>query len=374
MPRPPQPDDPPESIILQKFAGLKNTVGSERLAPEELEIAVNVDLDDVGQLRRRQGYRKVLSGDIHSLFSADDDTLYGVKDGVLGIIRPNYSFVPLHGGVGADPISYVQVGEMIYFSSLTTSGKINTLSSLVGAWGAEVSPGVWLSPVINPTATLPQIRGKLLGKPPMATALAYWNGRIYLANGRVLWATELYLYDFVDKTKNFKMFETDITVIGVVTDGVYVGTRDAVWFLSGAFNEMKRIQLQNYGAVPGSLVAVPAELVNPQVPQDQYSESKNAVVFMTDTGLVAGMDSGNLLNLTETEVIFPAASNSAAMFRRARGVNQYVGVLDSGGSPVANTRIGDYVNAEIRRAGTWRDQVETVRVGDLVVADVVHHP
>lgn len=375
MARQPQPQQqPPEddipSVLLQKWKGLRNTVGPERLAPDELARGKNIDIDNAGQPRRRRGYEKKVSGNCHSLFTSAENRVYVVKDGTLGLLDFAYNFDPLLPEIGEYPLSYVQIAAEIYFSSATRSGKLLG-GTIPTQWGHEEAPGRWLSPVVNPTPLLPQVRGKLLGKPPLATALAYWNGRIYLASGRALWATELYLYDYVDKTKNFKYFESDIQVIGSVTDGIYVGTKDGIYFLSGQFNEMKRITLSSYGAISGSLVYVPAELVNPNVPDEATAPSKNAVVFLTTSGLVAGLDGGELMNLTQDEYLFPNADSAAALFRRQDGVNQYIGVVDSGGTPVQGARFGDYVDAEVRRAGTWNDLSDGVVFGEVLTAEIV---
>lgn len=346
-PQPPQ--QPTDSVTIGKFEGLKNTVTRERLKPTEQEIARNVDIDDADQIHRRRGFTRVSTGSYHSLYSTGTSVLYGVKDGTLGIIYPNYSFESLLPGVGDEYLSYQQVDNELFFASTTTSGVVNTGSHLVSQWGAEVSPGQWLSPVVNPTMTLGPVRGKLLGKPPMATALTWWNGRIYLAHSKTVWATELYLYHYVDKTKNYLQFESDVTMLAAVADGIYVGTEDAVYFLTGTLKEMKRIPVMGYGALPRSALTVPAELVKSQLQQDQHSPAKNAVMFMTTTGLCVGFDSGNVYNLTQADVLFPDAVSVAPMFRRQDGVNQYIGVLDSAGTPTANTRIGDYVDAEVRR-------------------------
>lgn len=344
------PQDPAtqDSVVISNFEGLRNTVTRERLKPSELEAAVNVDIDDVGQIHRRRGYTRVATGNFHSLYSDATGLVLAVKDGVLGVVYTDYSFEPLLPNAGADPIDFVRVGETIYFSSATVSGKIGP-DLIVSRWGEQVSPGTWLSPVVRPTDTLGPVRGKLLGAPPMATALTYFNGRIYLAHGSTVWATELYLYNYVDKTRTFLQFESDITMLATVTDGIYVGTEDAVWFLSGPFAEMKRIKLMSYGALPRSSVEVPAELVKPQIEQDPQSPIRNAVLFMTRFGVCAGFDGGSTYNLTQAEVLFPDAVTAAPMFRRQDGVNSYVVVTDSGGTPSANTRIGDYVDAEIRR-------------------------
>lgn len=339
---PPDAGLPPDSIMLQKFAGLRNTVSAERLTPEEFEIAQNIDLDDAGQVHRRRGYTRIATGNFHSLFQGSW-YVYAVKDGNLGIVNADGSFRVLKTGIGPDKLAYVEVDRKVYFSSLSASGVINK-DQTVSDWGAVDSQGYWYSPVVKPTATLNPISGTYLHAPPMANVLGYWNGRIYLANGKDLWATELYLYDSVDRTENYLQFEADITLIGTVTDGMYVGTTTDVWFLSGAFKEMRRIPVVRYGALYGSLVTIPAELVG-----GEQSSSKNAVLFMTESGLFAGMDGGMCYNLTQNRVLFPSATSAAALFRRQDGVNQYVGVLDSQGSPSSAARIGDYVDAEIRR-------------------------
>ena len=332
---------PAETVMLQGFKGLKNTVTAERLGGEDLARAINVDLDDAGQIRRRRGYRQVASGNFHSLWTANDGTVYGVKNEALGIIRPDYSFETLKPQVGDARIAYVQVGDDVFFSSEDVSGIVT--AGQVSDWGAQVSPGEWHSPVVNPTSTLPDIAGKLLGKPPMATALTYYNGRIYMAHGRTLWATELYLYRYVDKTRTYLQFESDITVLGTVTDGMYVGTKERVYFLSGPFDSIQRIQVLDSGALPGSLLNVSADVI-----KTNPSATRNSVVFMTSDDIYVGQDNGMVYGMT-SDVMFPDAVSVAPLYRKQDGIHQYIAVTDHGGSPVSSARIGDYVDAEIRR-------------------------
>lgn len=343
MARAPQPVDPmQDSVVLGQFTGLKNTVGSERLAPNELEKALNIDIDDVGQIRRRRGQTLVSSGNFHSVWSSRK-VVYGVKNGALGIINPNYTFVQLMAGAGDAPISYLQLDDDVYFSSEDVSGIIRS-NNTIAQWGAVSSEGTWLSPVVNPTETLNPTGGKLLGKPPMATSLAYLNGRIYLASKKVVWATELYMYNYVDKTRNFLPFEDTVTALASVTDGIYVGTRNDIWFLSGPLMEMRRIPISG-GIVPGSVVYTSPDALPTEVAQG----SRNAVLFITADGLCAGLDSGNVQSLTEGRFIFPDAVRYSALFREQDGVKQYIGVADSAGAPTSSARVGDYVDAEIRR-------------------------
>ena len=341
----PQDQGSSDSIVFNQFSGLKNTVTRERLQKGELEVAKNVDIDDVGQLHRRRGYTLKGSGNYHSLFRADHGLVYVVKNGNLGRLEPNYSFVQIAAGVGNEPLAYVHLQDMIYFSSPDTSGKFSHLTNIPSPWGALAAEKMWLSPVVNPVEGLPPIKGKLLQRPPLATALAYFNGRIYLASGRDVWATELYLYDWVDSVKGYLPFENDVKVLAAVADGLYVGTETAVWYLSGPFNEMRRVQVANYGAIPGSAQAVPSNLI----PDELSRDTRGGTLIMTKQGLCIGMDGGQFVNLMQSRVIFPDAVRANSLFRMQDGVNHYLCVADSGGTPASSARIGDYVDAEIIR-------------------------
>lgn len=337
----------PESVVLQAFKGLNNTVAPERLTPDELERAENIDLDDRGHIRRRRGATLLVSGQCHSLFTAADGTVYVVKDGILCRLLPNNATVSLGPVVGRSPLAYVQVGEHIYFSSLTHSGVILTNDSVL-PWGGATN--TWVSPVVNPTDTLPDTRGKLLGPPPLASALAHLNGRIYLAAGRTLWATELYLYHYVDKTRGFQQYESDITGVKAVPSGLYVGTEDAVYYLSGPFGEMRRERVVASGMVAGSIVEVPSNAVLPsQIRQDGPNATRPGIMFLTKDGVCAAFDGGACYNLTDSAMVFPDALSAAALYREQDGLSQYIAVTDTGGTPTSTARVGDYVDAEIRR-------------------------
>ena len=174
------PPEPPQSVVLASFDGIRNTVAAERLKPSELAAAVNVDIDDAGQLRRRRGYRRVSTANHHSLTTLGDITLV-VRDGVLGTLVADLTFTPIVP-VGTAPLTYVRVADTVYFSGESISGKITNGS--YAPWGTETN-GLWLSPVMRPTETLGAIAGKLLGPPPRATLLELYKGRIYLGHERL---------------------------------------------------------------------------------------------------------------------------------------------------------------------------------------------
>lgn len=356
MQGPPQDPTIPDTVMLQKFSGIKNTVTPERLGPDEFERALNIDLDDAGQPHRRRGFTLVSAGSFHSLHRTDDGTELVVKNGAIGVLGTDYTFYSLAAGIGPNPISYVQIGSHLFFSSVTDSGHIDVAMRTLVPWGQNNSAGVWLSPVVNPTSTLFPVRGKMLTKPPLATILSHLFNRIYLAAGPIVWATEPFMYNYVDRDKNYWQFESDVTNMGAVADGHYITTNSDVWFVGGEYDAPKRTRIFSYGGIPGTLVRVPANLVNPQIPLNQTAAVKVAVGFMTDRGFCVGMDSGECYNVTETKVLFPNARQGVGLFRQQDGVNQYLSVLDSEGGLQGSMRIGDYVSAEIVRGANTIQQ------------------
>lgn len=347
MPAPPDPNIP-ESVVLGAFSGLKNTLAPERLQGADLQTALNVDIDDAGQVRRRRGYALEISGRWHSIKGPLVGKIYGVKDGYLGIIRPGPAFYTLGVFVGDAPVCYTEVNDEVYFSSRDASGVIS-LAETVSEWGHTDGQGSWLSPVYTPTDTLGEVGGSLLGDPPKATQIEAYKGRIYLATGQTLWATELYRYHFVDRTRGFMQFEHDITLVMAVGDGLYVGTTGGVYFLRGIFGAFKLEQITPAAVLPGSGVVVPCNLVHPQARQ-QDIRTGTSVVFMTNDGIMAGFDGGETYNLTQGRVEFPSGVSAAGLYRQDSGGNTYVAAVDSAGGPSANARIGDYVDAQIIRA------------------------
>jgi hypothetical protein len=333
---------PSDSVIFNEFVGLTNVVSEERLNKKQLLKGDNIDIDDAGQIRRRRGYRKLADGQFHSLYSNGTKTLV-VKDGVLSRVYPDGTTSPIKTGIGAERLAYVTVASDIYFCSSTASGIVAE-DDTVGDWGATTSAGQWISPVVNPSDELPEVRGRLFGKPPTATSLAHFNGRIYLADDNLLWATELFLYKLVDKTRNFIQFESKITGLAHVQDGLYVGTETGVYFLTGAFTEMRRIKITDAGMIPGSVVYTQTDAIS-----DKPQAVAEAGFFLTTDGLCVGLPGGVCNNLTQAKYLFPETGHMASMFRFQDGVAQYVGVLDNAGTPTSRARVGDYVDAEIIR-------------------------
>lgn len=338
-----QDQNPNAPIFVQAFEGVRNTSSAERIGPNAFVVGQNIDIDNDKQVHMRRGRTLKAAGSWHSIWNAGNGGLYGVRNGSLGFVQPDYTHVPIVD-VGLDWLSYVEIDRTMYWSSKSAHGKIDLDQNVNSDWGTLNEQGVWWSPVLEPSDTLGQVGGKLLRNPPKAEFMVYHNGRIYLALDKMIWATELFKYDYVDATRTYMMFEDGITGMAVVSDGLYVGTARNAYFLSGEFGKMQRVVTNSNPVIKGTMV--PAVL-------DDYPEhpihARTAINFATTQGLCVGFDRGIYKNLTQEHFWFPPAESGSATIRQQDGITQFLSVFRHGGTPASGARIGDYVDAEIRR-------------------------
>lgn len=137
-------------VTFSVFAGIKNTVPAERLhalptkdnATVDLAAAVNVDIDDSGQLSRRAGQVLHVAGAAHSLW-ADGDTCLYVADATLRRLQPDMSSVAL-ATVSDNPMAYVEVNARVYWSNGVETGVVDGLNR---AWGMSIPASAQLGAI-----------------------------------------------------------------------------------------------------------------------------------------------------------------------------------------------------------------------------------
>lgn len=112
------------------FAGVNNTLSPERLhsLPSrdnptcDLVVAVNVDIDNSGQVARRVGTTQKVAGAAHSIWALDNDCLY-VQGTTLKRLNADFSSTTLATGLTAElPLVYVPVNGRVYWSNGLQTG------------------------------------------------------------------------------------------------------------------------------------------------------------------------------------------------------------------------------------------------------------
>lgn len=124
----------PKSIKYPASKGLNNVSRPEDTDPSYLIQALNIDIDKTGSIRKRRGYTLVDAANYSSIWASTTGLgCYGVRNGDLVQIYPDYSYRTLVSGVGNIAVSFEEIDSIIYFSSSNTNGTI--IDEIPYHWG-----------------------------------------------------------------------------------------------------------------------------------------------------------------------------------------------------------------------------------------------
>lgn len=152
--------------------------------------------------------------------------------------------------------------------------------------------------------------------------LTFWNSRVLVAVGSVLYASRPFGWETFDLRRDFKQFEAPITTVVAVDDGLYVGTERELAFLAGSeFDKLQHRTVVDGRVVLGSGVAVRGELVK----QGEGAGLGSAMICIANKHIVAGFNGGGVLLLTEGRYETDVSEVFAA-FRKVDDIPQYVAI------------------------------------------------
>jgi hypothetical protein len=289
---------------------------------------VNFDVSQEGRLVKRTGSTLALNyPDCHSLWSTETGSMgYFVSNTTLYSYDGTAALAVVSGLTPGFRVSFAEVNDNVYWSNAVQSGR------LVGGianetWGAASTTGL-----LGQTYAA-QVRGSIV---------RHYRGRIYVADGSILWATDPMDYMRVDLARGFIHFESEITLLEPVDNGIYVGTADrAVRFLSGVdFNQFQTIQADDLQPVRGSGITVDGEV---------FGLSGRAVVWFTRRGWVVGNSSGEVKWVTDKTLALPDYTEATSVIREQNGMRQIVSLARGGGSESGGA--SDILTSEVIRNG-----------------------
>jgi hypothetical protein len=162
-------------------------------------------------------------------------------------------------------------------------------------------------------------------KPSAGNLLEYYNGRIYIVSGNIIYYTEPFAYELVNPRTNHIMFEENVTMIGAVKDGLWIVT-DKTYFAKGENPPFNFDEKASYGAISGTKQVVSGDYVG-------EGTGSEVVLWTSPNGICAGMAGGNFRNLTEVNYSFPIAKTGVSLFKQERGISQYIISLKDTSNP-----------------------------------------
>lgn len=286
---------------------------------------VNQDVTDTGTLVRRSGIELVVNmPDCHSLWS-DEEGCYFVSEETM------YSFDGTNTAVVASNLSrgmaasYARVADDVYWSNGIQSGVLVGGSNNV-VWGSPTATGPLSQTYMQ------QIRGSIVRS---------YKGRLYIVDGRIIWATEPLDYMHVDMMRGFIAMESEVVLFEPVSGGIYVGTvGEGVRFLSGPdFKQFQLLNADSLTAVRGSGLSIDGAV---------FASTGQGAVWFTERGWVFGAGDGSTKRLTDKRLALPGYESAATLLREHEGMRQLMAFAKGGAESAAAT---DTVTTEVIRNG-----------------------
>ena len=295
-----------QDITFQNFKGINNVADANSLEVDELVEAENMDIDNEGKVKRRNGYTKKFapSDKMHSLWS-NERMCFFVDGTTLKRLHTDYSSTTIRTNVGNQPMSFVDINEKVYYSNATVNGYVDSLGN------------------DNQYAT-PSDDYKEATK--TGQHIEYYNGRLFIAKNETIWYTDAYNYGVIDMRTNAMKMKDEITMMKAVDDGIYISIgdindRSSIVFLSGSTpDEMRSKEIAHYGAIEGTAVKTKSAYVGD-------GNVGRKVIWTSRKGICLGENGGRFTNLTATKYEVTQNRYGSGQFKITDSVPQYVASL-----------------------------------------------
>jgi hypothetical protein len=182
-------------------------------------------------------------------------------------LMADYSASVVRSAVGEARMSYVGVQDRIYYTN----------SSVI----AYVKDGVsYEFPEPNQTFKSRMKAGQLI---------EWFNGRLYVARGGVLWYSDSMYPGVTDERRNFKNLGGYITMLRAVIDGLYVSNGRKTFFLPGLDpGEMSLQEVSDEPVIFGTDMKVDGSAVGRNVPPGPV------VLWLSESGVSVGLPEGKV--------------------------------------------------------------------------------
>ena len=270
----------------------------------DLQVAINISIDQSLRINRRPGTSRLQTGAYHSLF-CDGGDCFVVKDDTLYQVESNDTLTSIVSGLTADQkMAFAQVGDRTYYMNGYEKGFVYESASNTWTLGTYTGPDT----------------NRDFSEPPIGTHLATFHGRMFVAEGKVLWWSEPFNFDIYNKAESFIQFFDDIIMIQPVDGGIFVSTDKKTYFLGGADpRDFTLIEVAQYPAAEWSNTVEKVDAA-----ELGFQGGGLCAVWASREGAILGFPTGQIVNLNKNKVVYP--DNATTGFGCLRGYNFIHGV------------------------------------------------
>lgn len=287
----------PSSLIFKGSKGLNNKVDPERLIYDpdtgltDIAACLNVFVDRTGRISRVMGYSATsITSDSHSLFPVRDEYCLYVTGTSLVKLSPDLTTTFVMATVSPIEMGYCLVGDDVYYANGVDKGIVRA--------GVRVdwTPGEYVGP---------ETRKKLYG-PPNGTMLEAYNGRMFVVDGAIVWFSEPFSYAHFRLGTGYLPFESKITFISSVRDGMVISDSNSIYTLvGGSPDDFRIVKVSDYPAIGKTAQKVSSLPV--------IEATDPCIVFTSSKGICAVTSECQFINLTENKLWYPHVTSGCAV-------------------------------------------------------------
>jgi len=298
---------------------------------------LNCDIDNRGNISRRDGLTLITNAVITSVWS-NGTYVYCVSGGKICTYNNATTITPLVNSPTVNVVTeFKQVNNVVVYSDGTNVGIIEgtTLTAITTsttfANDAAIASHVTTNLPANFQAAASNFEVDAFKlTTPAGRCLEFYDGKLYFAINNYLYCTKTFDVEHIDIRYNVVAgFPTNITMVAKVTDGLYVGTADGTYFLSGSATEQggfSQEQISKFGVIYGSNITYQSE-------NSKATEGVNINVYWTSTnGIYSGTSGGKYKHLSEDQVNMSLGTTATALLKTFGETQQYIVCFNADGN------------------------------------------
>lgn len=157
------------------------------------------------------------------------------------------------------------------------------------------------------------LQSQHLSPAPAGQLVAYWRGRLWVADGAILYYSEPHAYELFD-LRHYVEFPGPITLLAPIDEqtggGLFIAASEQTGFLGGASpEEATYTPLLDYGAILGTLQYVEGTLFG-----DGDLGGRMVPMWASTAGICVGLPDGSVRNITEGRYSMDEDGEGCAVF------------------------------------------------------------
>jgi hypothetical protein len=288
--------------IFARCAGINNKLDPKRLrlnveGVTDLVEGVDVDIDDSGQVSRRNGRESLSSVASHSMFQDGGDCFVvqdRTSDSAIYKVQVDFTLAGVRSGLTKGrKVSFCQVGEKTYYSNGVENGVITAGASAPWPDTSE-HYGAETTRVFYPA--------------PAGSHIAYFLGCWWIAKGNTIFVSEFRSEGKFDLFGKRFSFGSDVRMIRPVLGGVWVSDSMQTGFIARA-DDFKAMTWAKKAEVPAHEWSDACTLHD----YGKIEIPGLSATWSSDEGQCIGTQDGQLIVRTDDRLNYPSGSSGATV-------------------------------------------------------------